>query len=53
MPSTKVARIDLTTVQDFETFVTETCDSQLFAGFRLAASFVLGTDLVLIFQKVA
>jgi len=52
MPNTKIATIDLSAVQNLEETIVETCDNQLFGGFRLATSFVVGNVLTLIFQKV-
>jgi hypothetical protein len=52
MPNTHVATIDLSDVKNLEQVIVETCDSQLFGGFRLATSFVVDKNLVLIFQKV-
>jgi hypothetical protein len=52
MPNTKIATIDLSVVEDLKETIVETCDNQLFGGFRLATSFVVGNVLTLIFQKV-
>jgi hypothetical protein len=50
--NTKVVRIDLTKAdKDLEKKLETLCDNQAFGGFRLAASFVFGTDLLLIFQS--
>ena len=50
---TKVTRIDLASIQNqtLDTAITNICDVQKGAGFNLAATFVYGTQLVLIFQK--
>jgi hypothetical protein len=48
---TKVARIDLSAVQDLAQAIIDTCEGQSFAGLRLASTFVFGTQLILIFQQ--
>lgn len=52
MANTQVATINLSKVKNLEKTIVETCDNQLFGGFRLATSFVVGDNLVLVFQKV-
>jgi hypothetical protein len=50
--NTKVYRIDLNETQDINTAITLACENQYLLGFKLASTFVWGTNLVLIFQKV-
>ena len=49
--NTRVFRIDLMAATDIAEEVAAACDKQLTEGFKLAASFVWQTDVVLIFQK--
>lgn len=48
---TKVIRIKLSTTPQLNEAIENECTVRQAAGFRLAASFVIGDDLVLIFQK--
>lgn len=50
--NTRVFRLNLATVNDIAATLTTACDKQLTEGFKLASTFVWGTDLILIFQKV-
>jgi len=49
--NTRVFRLDLVTVNDLALAISAACDKQLTDGFKLASTFVWGTDLILIFQK--
>lgn len=49
--NTKTLRIDMMTVDDLNAAIDKTCDDQLALGFKLKASFVWNTDLILIFQN--
>lgn len=46
-----VQRINLGTVGNLELAITESCDIQETAGFKLAGTFVFQNELVLIFQN--
>ncbi len=49
--TTQVERIDLATPGlDLKQAIKDVCDIKLAAGLKLAATFVFGTDLLLIFQ---
>jgi len=50
--NTRVFRLDLTKTADIAATITTACDKQLAEGFKLASTFVWGTDLILIFQKL-
>lgn len=50
--NTRVFRLDLTTTTDLASDITLACEKQRNDGFKLASTFVWGTDLILIFQKV-
>lgn len=50
--NTRVFRLDLTTVTTLDKTLANACDKQLAEGFKLASTFVWGTDLILIFQKL-
>lgn len=50
--NTRTFRIDLTTINDIAQEINTVCDKQLTEGFKLASTFVWGTDLVLIYQKL-
>lgn len=50
--NTRVFRLDLTAVNDIAAAISTACDKQLTEGFKLASTFVWGTDLILIFQKL-
>jgi hypothetical protein len=50
--STRVFRIDVTTVDDISLAIVQACDTQLAEGFKLASSFVWQYDIILIFQKL-
>lgn len=49
--NTRVFRIDLTAEAAIDAAIAEACDKQLEEGFKVASTFVFGTDLILIFQK--
>jgi len=50
--NTRVFRIDLVAATDVDALISTKCDEQLAEGFKLASTFIWGTQLVLIFQKV-
>lgn len=50
--NTRVFRLNLAAVTDIAATLTTACDKQLTEGFKLASTFVWGTDLILIFQKL-
>ena len=50
--NTRVFRIGLEQTDNINERIATSCDFQLTEGYRLAATFVWGTNLVLIFQKV-
>lgn len=50
--NTRVFRVNLATVNDIAGALSTACDKQLAEGFKLASTFVWGTDLILIFQKL-
>lgn len=49
---TIVIRIDMADTQNLDQHIRDACDNQLFAGRKLASSFVFQTQLVLIFQRL-
>ena len=49
--NTRVFRINLDDEPSIDTAIVKACDKQLADGFRLASTFLFGTNLVLIFQK--
>ncbi len=49
---TRVFRIDLSAETAIDEAIINACERQLQDGFTLASSFVWGTDLILIFQKL-
>ena len=49
---TRVFRLDLNAVPDLAAAITATCDAQLLEGFKLATTFVMANNLVMIFQQV-
>ena len=49
--STTVTRIDLAASQDIAGDIRAMCDAKATDGYRLASTFVYGTQLILIFQK--
>lgn len=52
MPNTNVTRIGMNQHQnDLEDLIVSICDNQRDGGFILASTFVLGTELVMIFSK--
>lgn len=52
MPNTNVARISMNQHQnDLEDVIVNVCDNQRGGGFILVSTFVLGTELILIFSK--
>jgi hypothetical protein len=51
MQMTRIARIDLSEVDDLDAALKALCDNQHVGGFQLAASFVFEEQLVLIFQR--
>lgn len=50
--NTRVFRIDLSAEQSIDQAIVAACDKQLQDGFKLASTFVWGTDLILTFQKL-
>jgi len=50
--NTRVFRLDLSTEPAIDTAIAQACDRQLTEGFKLAGTFVWGTGLILIFQKL-
>jgi hypothetical protein len=53
MPPTQeiqVVRIDMSTAGDLDQAISDTCTVRHNAGYRLASSFILGSNLVLIFE---
>lgn len=46
----QVIRIDMSATDNLDQIITDTCTVRLNAGYRLASSFVVGTNLVLIFE---
>ena len=50
--NTRVFRLDLSAEPAIDTAIKAACDRQLTEGFKLASTFVWGTDLILIFQKL-
>jgi hypothetical protein len=50
--NTRVFRLDLTSEPDIAKAIIDACDKQLTESFKLASTFVWGTDLILIFQKL-
>lgn len=50
--NTRVFRLDLTVEPAIDVAIVQACDKQLTEGFKLASTFVWGTDLILIFQKL-
>jgi hypothetical protein len=50
--NTRVFRLNLAAAPDIATVLITACDKQLTEGFKLASTFVWGTDLILIFQKL-
>lgn len=48
---TSLLRIDLATTQNLDQHIRNVCDGQLAVGRKLVSSFVVGTQLVLIFQS--
>jgi hypothetical protein len=51
MNNTRVFRLDFATEHTIDAAIIAACDRQLLEGFKLASTFVWGTDLILIFQK--
>ena len=49
---TEVRRIDMTTVGDLNTAIKDLCIAMAAGDYKLMSTFVQGTDLVLIFQKI-
>lgn len=49
---TEIRRIDMTTVGDLNTAIQVLCIAMAAGDFKLMATFVQGTELVLIFQKI-
>lgn len=49
---TRVFRLNLASSAGLADVLTSACDKQLAEGFRLSSTFVWGTDLILIFQKL-
>jgi hypothetical protein len=50
--NTRVFRLDLIAEPAIDKAIAAACDKQLGEGFKLASTFVWGTDLILIFQKL-
>jgi len=50
--NTRVFRLNLATTVDIADTLTVACDKQLAEGYKLTSTFVWGTDLILIFQKL-
>lgn len=50
--NTRVFRLNLATTEDIAATLVTACEKQLVEGFKLASTFVWGTDLILIFQHV-
>ncbi|MCP5151483.1 MAG: hypothetical protein H6983_04075 [Ectothiorhodospiraceae bacterium] len=53
MVNTKVLRIDLAKTTDLQREIVDLSDSMLAGGFRLATSFVVQDQLVLVYQRIA
>lgn len=50
--NTRVFRLDLATEPAIDVAIKAACDKQLTEGYKLVSTFVWGTDLVLIYQKL-
>ena len=50
--NTRVFRLNLTTSTDIAADLTSACNKQLAEGYKLVSTFVWGTDLILIYQKL-
>lgn len=48
---TRVFRIDLASEPAIDAAIIRACDKQFAEGFKLAGTFIWGTDLILVFQK--
>jgi hypothetical protein len=51
--STEVRRIDMTQSQNLANDITLLCNNMLAGKFQLASTFVQGTQLILVFQKLS
>ena len=50
--NTRVFRIDLITETAIDQAIVNACERQIQDNFKLASTFIWGTDLILIFQKL-
>lgn len=50
--NTRVFKLDLVSEPSIDKAIVAACEKQLTEGFKLASTFVWGTNLILIFQKL-
>lgn len=53
MNSTEVIRLDLVNTPDLRQVIINSSDAMLNGGFKLVSTFVLGDQLVLIYQRIS